>query len=61
MAKPMTDNEKIAEAVAKAHALPRLGNPEDSANAASFLLSTDSAWSTGIILPVDGGRSSVLK
>jgi len=60
MAKPLTDNEKIAEAVAKAHALKRLGDPEDSAAAASFLLSSDSSWSTGIILPVDGGRSSVL-
>jgi len=61
MAKPMTDNEKIASAVAATHPLPRLGNPEDSANAATFLLSPDSAWTTGSIIPVDGGRSSVLK
>jgi NAD(P)-dependent dehydrogenase (short-subunit alcohol dehydrogenase family) len=61
MAKFMTENEKIAEAVAKAHPLPRLGDPADSANAAAFLLSSDSAWTTGIILPVDGGRSSLLK
>jgi NAD(P)-dependent dehydrogenase (short-subunit alcohol dehydrogenase family) len=61
MAKFMTENEKIAEAVAKAHPLPRLGDPVDSANAAAYLLSSDSAWTTGIILPVDGGRSSLLK
>lgn len=60
MAKPMTDNEKIAQAVAKTHAIPRLGLPDDSANAASFLLSPDSSWTTGIVLPIDGGRSSVL-
>jgi NAD(P)-dependent dehydrogenase (short-subunit alcohol dehydrogenase family) len=61
MAKIITDNEKMAEAVAKAHPLPRLGLPSDSANAAAYLLSSDSAWMTGIILPVDGGRSSLLK
>lgn len=61
MAKVITDNEKMAEAVAKAHALPRLGDPVDSANAASFLLSSESSWTTGMIFPVDGGRSTVLK
>ena len=61
MAKSMTENEKIASAVAEAHPLPRLGNPEDSANAAAYLLSNHSAWTTGMVLPVDGGRSTVLK
>jgi len=61
MARIITDNAKMAEAVAKAHPLPRLGNPVDSANAASFLLSSDSSWTTGMIFPVDGGRSTVLK
>lgn len=61
MAASMTENEKMAEAIAKAHPLPRLGNPEDSAAAAAFLLSTQSAWTTGAIIPVDGGRSAVLK
>lgn len=61
MAKVMTDNDKMVEAVAKAHPLPRLGDPSDSADAAAFLLSGESSWTTGIILPVDGGRSTVLK
>ena len=61
MAKKMTDNEKMASAIAAAHPIPRLGSPSDSANAAAYLLSSDSAWTTGIILPVDGGRSSKLK
>lgn len=61
MAKKMTENEKIAAAVAAAHPIPRLGTPADSANAATYLLSPDSAWTTGIVLPVDGGRSSILK
>mmetsp|Transcript_22560 Transcript_22560/g.41979 ORF Transcript_22560/g.41979 Transcript_22560/m.41979 type:complete len:251 (+) Transcript_22560:37-789(+) len=61
MAKGMTENEKIANAVAAAHPLPRLGNPADSAHAAAYLLSDNSAWTTGMVLPVDGGRSTVLK
>jgi len=61
MGKAMTENEKIAEAVAAAHPIPRLGLPTDSAEAAAFLLSTTSSWTTGTILPVDGGRSTVLK
>jgi len=61
MARGFTDNEKVAAAVAAAHPLPRLGTPADSADAATFLLSPQSSWTTGIILPVDGGRSSILK
>lgn len=61
MAKGMTENEQMADAIAKAHPLPRLGLPADSANAAAFLLSSSSSWTTGMILPVDGGRSTVLK
>ena len=61
MAESMTSNDKMAEAIAKAHPLPRLGNPDDSASAAAFLLSSESSWTTGTILPVDGGRSTILK
>mmetsp|Transcript_12722 Transcript_12722/g.27906 ORF Transcript_12722/g.27906 Transcript_12722/m.27906 type:complete len:257 (-) Transcript_12722:79-849(-) len=61
MAAPLTDNERIATTVAAAHPIARLGTPEDSANAAAYLLSSDSSWTTGAILPVDGGRSTVLK
>merc|ERR1712232_205283 len=59
MSKFITDNQAMSEAVAKSHALPRLGDPLDSANAASFLLSSESSWTTGTILPVDGGRSTI--
>lgn len=61
MAKSMTENEKMATAIAASHPLPRLGNPSDSAGAAAYLLSHQSSWTTGMILPVDGGRSTVLK
>lgn len=35
--------------------VPRVGEPEDIAAAASFLLSDDASFITGIELPVDGG------
>jgi len=39
--------------------LKREGSPEDIARAAVFLI-RDAAYVTGVILPVDGGRSAVL-
>jgi NAD(P)-dependent dehydrogenase (short-subunit alcohol dehydrogenase family) len=41
------------------HPLGRVGSPSDPAAAAEFLLSPDSSWVTGQVLPVDGGFSSV--
>jgi NAD(P)-dependent dehydrogenase (short-subunit alcohol dehydrogenase family) len=49
----------VAEALAKAHPLKRLGEGEDSAALAKFLLSDESSWVTGQIIGVDGGRSSL--
>ena len=37
--------------------LRRLGKPSDVANAALFLASEQSAFITGVVLPVDGGNS----
>jgi NAD(P)-dependent dehydrogenase (short-subunit alcohol dehydrogenase family) len=37
--------------------LGRLGNPEEVANAAYFLVSDDASFITGVVLPVDGGNS----
>jgi NAD(P)-dependent dehydrogenase (short-subunit alcohol dehydrogenase family) len=42
-------------AVAAAHPLQRLGDPEDVARATVFLLSDAASWITGVVLPVDGG------
>jgi len=40
---------------ARLHPLGRLGEPEDVARSVVFLLSDASAWTTGVVLPVDGG------
>ncbi|MFQ5570140.1 MAG: SDR family oxidoreductase [Rhodothermales bacterium] len=41
---------------AEANALKRIGEPEEFAAAAAFLVSARAAYITGIALPVDGGR-----
>ena len=55
----MLKSAVVAEALAKAHPLKRLGNGDDSAALAKFLLSDESSWITGQIIGVDGGRSSL--
>tara|TARA_Y100000992_G_C21237903_1_gene479144 strand:- start:425 stop:1147 length:723 start_codon:yes stop_codon:yes gene_type:complete len=59
IAAPMLKNEKMAESIARMHAMKRIGNGEDFSSIVSFLLSKESSWVTGQILGVDGGRSSV--
>ena len=43
----------------KGHALGRIGEPEEVASMAMFLLSDASSFVTGAIIPVDGGYSAV--
>lgn len=47
-----------ASIASKLQPLPRLGTPEDVANAAVYLASERSAQVTGLVLPVDGGTST---
>ncbi|MFK7756128.1 MAG: SDR family NAD(P)-dependent oxidoreductase [Flavobacteriales bacterium] len=56
--KLLSTDEKI-EANGKRHPLGRVGQPEDLAQMAEFLLSSKSSWMTGQILGVDGGMSVV--
>jgi NAD(P)-dependent dehydrogenase (short-subunit alcohol dehydrogenase family) len=46
------------EAVRKRHALGRFGRAEETAAAASFLLSDEASFISGVVLPVDGGWSA---
>ena len=59
IAQPMLKNKALAEGIAKAHPLKRLGEGKDSAALAKFLLTEDSSWVTGHIIAVDGGRSKL--
>ena len=59
IAEPMLKNSTIAEGIAKAHPLKRLGEGKDSASLAKFLITEDSSWVTGQIIAVDGGRSKL--
>ena len=56
---PLLPNEQRAAAISSAHALKRLGEAEDSAALAAFLVSSEAGWITGQIIGVDGGRSSL--
>ena len=59
IAEPMLKNPTIAEGIAKAHPLKRLGEGKDSAALAKFLITEESSWITGQIVAVDGGRSKL--
>ena len=59
IASSVLKNQTIEEAIAKMHPLKRIGEGDDSANLANFLLTTKSSWITGQIIGVDGGRSNI--
>ena len=52
-------NTIMAESIAKAHPMKRIGEGKDAAAMAKFLLTEESSWITGQIIGVDGGRSSI--
>lgn len=59
LAKLFTASDSMAQGIAKLHALERLGEPDDIAGLAAFLLSAEATWITGQIIGVDGGRATL--
>ena len=59
ISKPLLKNTIMAEGIAKAHPMKRIGEGKDAAAMAKFLLTEESSWITGQIIGVDGGRSSL--
>ena len=57
----MLSTEEKKETHGKLHPMGRVGEPEDIANTIAFLLSDQSSWTTGQVLHVDGGRSTLNK
>ncbi len=59
LAQSLTSNEALSASIAGMHAMQRLGEPEDIAALAAFLISPEAEWITGQIISVDGGRSTL--
>ena len=57
LASALLSTPEKMEASAKRHAIGRVGEPSDVAQAVEFLLNPQ-LWTTGIILPVDGGMGN---
>ncbi len=53
----LTASEPLAASIAQLHALQRLGEPDDAAALAVFLIGPDAGWITGQVFGVDGGRA----
>jgi 3-oxoacyl-[acyl-carrier protein] reductase len=61
LASGLLRTERQREAAATRHPLERIGNPDELAALAGFLLSDDSGWMSGQVLHADGGMSSIRK
>jgi NAD(P)-dependent dehydrogenase (short-subunit alcohol dehydrogenase family) len=55
MTEEMMKNKELLDEWIKDYPIGRFGAPEDIANACLFLASEESAFITGVLLPVDGG------
>lgn len=59
LAQQLLSNEQKIETSKNRHPLKRIGQPEDLAAMAAFLLSPESNWITGQVIGVDGGLSKL--
>jgi NAD(P)-dependent dehydrogenase (short-subunit alcohol dehydrogenase family) len=59
LASSLTGNEQMVAAIAQLHPMQRIGEPDDIAAMAAFILSEEANWMTGQIIHIDGGRSTL--
>lgn len=59
LASQLLSTPEKREASAKRHPLQRIGNSDEIAELAAFLLSDKSSWITGQIFGIDGGMSNI--
>jgi 3-oxoacyl-[acyl-carrier protein] reductase len=59
LAEKLTNTPEKIETAAQKHPLKRIGQPEEIASLANFLLSPASSWMTGQVLHLDGGMNSL--
>lgn len=58
MIKPYLEYPEARKVLEERQPINKIGEPSDVANAAVFLASDEANWITGVILNVDGGKSS---
>lgn len=59
MNESVRDHEAMYERLKKRHPMGRFGSPDEIARAILHLASDEAAWTTGTVLPVDGGWTAV--
>ncbi len=59
LAERLLSTDQKRDAMAQRHPLKRIGQVEDIASIAEFLLSDHSSWITGQVIGVDGGMSAI--
>jgi len=59
IAEKLLSSERMAKGLADMHPVGRYGRPDDIAAMAAVLLGEDSAWISGQVIGVDGGRGAL--